>query len=185
MALKLTDKIHTVAAGVDTVNKGSAQANAGREAYTLQDVSNLIGGGGGAVDSIVAGNNVSIDPVAGTGDVTINAEIGGSGLANQFAIFTANGTIGNSLLSASTLGGSNFITVGSGSAPVSLLLGAASNITFQTQGSAPTSAATAGTAGQMVLYHGDETDLDNGIYVCVVAGAAGDAHWTKSALTNV
>ena len=45
MAIKLTDKIHTVAAGVDTVNKGSAQANAGREAYTLQDVSDLIGGG--------------------------------------------------------------------------------------------------------------------------------------------
>ena len=46
MAIKLTDKIHTVAAGVDTVNRGSAQANAGREAYTLQDVSDLIGGGG-------------------------------------------------------------------------------------------------------------------------------------------
>ena len=45
MAIKLTDKIHTVAAGVDTVNKGSAQANAGREAYTLQEVQALIGGG--------------------------------------------------------------------------------------------------------------------------------------------
>lgn len=160
MAIKLTDKIHTVAEGVDTVNKGSAQANAGRAAYTLQEVSDLIGGGGGG-------------------------GIGGSGTINQLALFTASGTIGNSLLAASTSGGSNFVYVGSGSAPVSLVLGTASNIIFQTQGSAPTSAATAGTAGQMVLYHGDEEDDDNGIYVCVVAGAAGAAMWTKSALTNV
>ncbi len=159
MALKLTDKIHTVAEGVDTVNKGSAQANAGRAAYTLQDVSNLIGGGGGG--------------------------IGGSGTINQLALFTASGTIGNALLFATTLGGINFITVGSASAPVSLLVGAASNIIITSQGSAPTSAATVGLAGQMVLYHGDDTDVDNGIYVCVVSGAAGAAKWTKSALTNV
>jgi len=183
MAIKLTDKIHTVAAGVDTVNKGSAQANAGREAYTLQDVSDLIGGGGGAVDSIVAGNNVTVS--SATGDVTINADIGGGGTNGQIALFTASGTIGNSLLAAITSGGSNFVYVGSGSSPVSLVLGAASNIIFQSQGSAPTSATTAGTTGQMVLYHGDETDADNGIYVCIVAGAAGAAKWTKSALTNV
>lgn len=183
MALQLTDKIHTVSTDIDTANRGSAQANAGRAAYTLQDVSNLIGGGGGAVDSIVAGDNITIS--SATGDVTINAAIGGSGTDGQLALFTASGTIGNSLLSASTSGGLNFITVGSGVAPVSLLLGAASNIIFQTQGSAPTSAATAGTTGQMVLYHGDETDADNGIYVCVVGGAVGAAKWTKSALTNV
>lgn len=159
MALKLTDKIHTVAEGVDTVNKGSAQANAGRAAYTLQDVSTLIGGGGGG--------------------------IGGSGTINQLALFTASGTIGNALLFATNLGGIDFITVGSGSAPVSLFFGAASNIIITSQGSPPTSAATAGNTGQMVLYYGDDTDLDNGIYVCVVAGAAGAAKWTKSALTNV
>lgn len=46
MALKLTDKIHTVSTDVDTANRGSAQANAGRAAYTLQDVSDLISGSG-------------------------------------------------------------------------------------------------------------------------------------------
>lgn len=46
MAIQLTDKIHTVSADIDTTNRGSAQANAGREAYTLQDVSDLIGGSG-------------------------------------------------------------------------------------------------------------------------------------------
>tara|TARA_R110000751_G_scaffold96356_2_gene188001 strand:+ start:1052 stop:1669 length:618 start_codon:yes stop_codon:yes gene_type:complete len=45
MAIQLTDKIHTVSADIDTTNRGSSQANAGREAYTLQDVSDLIGGG--------------------------------------------------------------------------------------------------------------------------------------------
>jgi len=46
MALQLTDKIHTVSTDIDTANRGSAQANAGREAYTLQDVKTLIGSGG-------------------------------------------------------------------------------------------------------------------------------------------
>ena len=36
------------------------------------------GGGGGAVAKIVAGDNVTISPAGGTGNVTINAEAGGS-----------------------------------------------------------------------------------------------------------
>ena len=153
--IPLTNKIHTVTSGVETVNRGSAQANAGREAYTIQDLADTIGGGG----------------------------IGGSGTTNQLALFTASGTIGDSLLAASASG--DYLYVGSALSPVSLSFVSASNIVFQTQGSAPSSLATAGTAGQMVLYHGDETDADNGIYVCVVSGAAGAAKWTKSALTNV
>jgi len=177
-------KFHTIASDVDTTNRGSATANADRRTYTMQDIADTVGGGGGsAVDSIIAGDNVAVS--SATGNVTVSADMGGSGTLNQFALFTASGTIGNSLLAASTSGGANFITAGSGSAPVSLLFPTASNIIFQTQGSAPTSAATAGTAGQMVLYHGDDTDTDNGIYVCVVAGVAGSAKWTKSALTNV
>ena len=153
--IPLTNKIHTVTSGVETVNRGSALANAGREAYTIQDLADTIGGGG----------------------------IGGSGTTNQLALFTASGTIGDSLLAASASG--DYLYVGSALSPVSLSFVSASNIVFQTQGSAPSSLATAGTAGQMVLYHGDETDADNGIYVCVVSGAAGAAKWTKSALTNV
>ena len=37
------------------------------------------GGGGGAVDKIVAGTNVTISPVSGIGDVTINSSGGGGG----------------------------------------------------------------------------------------------------------
>lgn len=185
MAIQLTDKIHTVSADIDTTNRGSAQANAGRAAYTLQDVSDLIGGGGGAVDSIVAGSNITIS--SATGNVTINAAIGGSGNEGQLALFTANGTIGNSLLSASTSGGLNLITVGSGSAPVLFLVGQASRLILQKQSSAPSSASTAGQAGEIVTYFNiaDPADAANGLYVCTNQGAAGSASWSKAALTAV
>ena len=188
MAIQLTDKIHTVSADIDTTNRGSAQANAGREAYTLQEVSDLIGGGGGAVDSIVAGSNVTISPSGGTGNVTINADIGGSGNDGQFAIFTNNnGTLGNGLLSASTSGGLNLITVGSGSAPVLLIIGQASKLVIQKQSSAPSSTTTAGNAGEVVTFFNiaDPTDAANGLYVCTNTGVAGSASWSKAALTAV
>ena len=102
MAIQLTDKIHTVSADIDTTNRGSSQANAGREAYTLQDVSDLIGGGGGAVDSIVAGSNVTISPSGGTGNVTINADIANLATSDLVQTGTGNrsyllGTAGQSL----------------------------------------------------------------------------------------
>ena len=40
-------------------------------------------GGGGGVTSIVAGTNVTISPVSGTGDVTINASGGGGGITGS------------------------------------------------------------------------------------------------------
>ncbi len=189
MAIKLTDKIHTVSADIDTTNRGSAQANAGRAAYTLQDVSDLIGGGGGAVDSIVAGSNVTISPSGGTGNVTINAATGisGSGTAEQIAVFTASGAIGNSLLSVDTAGGVNYVYVGSSVAPVQLLIGAASKLVMQKQVSAPSSATTAGTAGETVTFFNiaDPADAANGLYVCTNSGVAGSASWSKAALTAV
>jgi hypothetical protein len=185
MAIQLTDKIHTVSADIDTTNRGSAQANAGREAYTLQDVSDLIGGGGGAVDSIVAGSNIKIS--SATGNVTINAAIGGNGTTNQLALFTASGTIGNSLLAANTSGGINSIFVGSASAPVNLLIPAASRLVLQKQVSAPSSASTAGDAGAIVAFFNtaDPADAANGLYVCTNTGVAGSASWSKAALTAV
>ena len=58
MAIKLTDKIHTVSEDVDTTNRGSAQVNARRAAYSLQEVSDLIGGGGVTVANQVEGRLV-------------------------------------------------------------------------------------------------------------------------------
>jgi hypothetical protein len=39
-----TQKFHTVAGTVDTENKGSAQLNAKREAFTMQDIIDTVGG---------------------------------------------------------------------------------------------------------------------------------------------
>tara|TARA_R100001510_G_scaffold25588_1_gene22489 strand:+ start:1150 stop:1725 length:576 start_codon:yes stop_codon:yes gene_type:complete len=45
-------KFHTVSADVDTNDKGSARSNADREVYTMQDVIDTVGGGGGAVTEL-------------------------------------------------------------------------------------------------------------------------------------
>jgi hypothetical protein len=44
-----TQKFHTVEASVDTVEYGSAQLAEGREVYTMQDIIDTVGGGGGAL----------------------------------------------------------------------------------------------------------------------------------------
>lgn len=153
--IPLTNKIHTVAAGVETVNKGSAQANAGREAFTIQDLA----------DTIDAG--------------TIDGDSG------FIPLYTSSNSIGNSLLTQATIAGEEILFFGGGATPLVARILKESVLRIESQDAAPTSAATAGSTGDIVLYHGDEADVDNGIYVCVVGGAAGDAHWAKSALTNV
>jgi hypothetical protein len=42
-----TQKFHTVEASVDTVEYGSSQLSGGREVYTMQDIIDTVGGGGG------------------------------------------------------------------------------------------------------------------------------------------
>jgi hypothetical protein len=44
-------KFHTVSAHVDTTNKGSAQANSDREVFTMQDITDSVGGGVSAYTS--------------------------------------------------------------------------------------------------------------------------------------
>jgi len=46
--IPVTDKFHVVDTSIPTVNKGSAQANSGREAYTMQDVIDTVGSTGGS-----------------------------------------------------------------------------------------------------------------------------------------
>ena len=76
MAIKLTDKIHIVSTDIDTKNRGSAQANAGRDAYTLQELGNLIGGGSGTIGGSITEGQIAF------GGATAN-EIAG---ANDFKI---------------------------------------------------------------------------------------------------
>ena len=89
---RLTLKANNVD-GIKINNTGEVQFNqygtgtfTGTAAYNLSVDSsgNVIetaagGGGGGGVTSIIAGTNVTISPVSGTGDVTINASGGGGG----------------------------------------------------------------------------------------------------------
>jgi len=44
-----TQKFHTVESSVDTVEYGSSQLASGREVYTMQDIIDTVGGGGGAL----------------------------------------------------------------------------------------------------------------------------------------
>ena len=44
-----TQKFHTVEASVDTVEYGSSQLAGGREVYTMQDIIDTVGGGGGSL----------------------------------------------------------------------------------------------------------------------------------------
>ena len=46
--IPVTDKFHVVDVNVPTTNKGSATANAGRQAYTMQDVIDTVGSTGGS-----------------------------------------------------------------------------------------------------------------------------------------
>lgn len=46
-SIPVTQKFHTVAADVDTENKGSALANADRESYTMQDIIDTVSTEGG------------------------------------------------------------------------------------------------------------------------------------------
>lgn len=46
--IPVDQKFHTVPAEVDTQDRGSARANADREIYTMQDIIDSVGGGGGA-----------------------------------------------------------------------------------------------------------------------------------------
>lgn len=59
------------------------------------------GGGGGGVTQIVAGTNVTIDPVGGTGIVTINSTGGGSGTVTNIA--TGTGLTGGPITTTGTI----------------------------------------------------------------------------------
>lgn len=71
------------------------------------------GGGGGAVSQIIAGTNVTISPVGGTGNVTINATGGGSttpgGISGQIQ-FNNGGAFGGETLVPLANGGTNNAT---------------------------------------------------------------------------
>lgn len=61
-------KFHTVPAGVETADRGSARSNADRDIYTMQDIIDTAGGGGGATEGIDVSFIVREDPYGSIGD---------------------------------------------------------------------------------------------------------------------
>lgn len=64
-AIPTTQKFHTVASTVDTIDYGSEKLASGRKVYTMQDIIDTVGGGGGAVpfkSYVVKFNKQLIDP---------------------------------------------------------------------------------------------------------------------------
>jgi len=172
--IPLTQKFHTVSGDVDTENKGSALANADRAVFTMQDIVNTVEAGeGSSVTSLVAGDFITLSPGTGVGDVTVSADIGGSGLEDQIPFFTADNTLGNSNLAQVTSGGTTTILVGSVTAPTDMAFAPNSLLTTRelrvTFGTTPT-AATDGAQGDVII---NET----AIYVCTVTGTPGT--WKK------
>lgn len=208
MAIKLTDKIHTVAAGVDTVNKGSAQANAGREAYTLQDVSDLISGGGdtnlatsdlvqtgtgnrsyllgtaGQSLSFVVPNGAAVPMLKLNVDNTVEFA---AGIKLRVDNFTPADTRFLTVKAATSLAGatSYSITLPGNIPTVNQQL---SNLLNGELGwTDPASKVNFGTAPASATSAGEAGDVvwtADYIYVCTLTGANGAANWNRATLTS-
>ena len=84
--IPLDQKFHTLDADTPTQERGSSLVNAGREIYTMQDIVDTAGGGGGGVTdvdgetgsiTITGGDGIEVDVVTGTGEIEISST-GGS-----------------------------------------------------------------------------------------------------------
>ena len=82
--IPLGQKFHTVSADVDTKDRGSALANAGREVFTMQDIADTVSVGTGVSSlnsltgglTLAGGDNITVVDDAPNSTITINAAIG-------------------------------------------------------------------------------------------------------------
>ena len=165
MAIKLTDKIHIVSTNIDTKNRGSAQANAGRDAYTLQEVSTLIGGGGGGgtIGGSITDNQVAI------GATTADSIEGSASLTYDGSLLTVSGGVSSGTLTATT---------DIDTPTLSVTGGVVGSLRSAFVAAAPTDVATAGTQGDILF---DAV----AIYVCTVTGVVGAATWKRVVLVDL
>jgi hypothetical protein len=87
MSIPVGTKFHGVASTVDTVNKGSAVANALRDAYTIDDMVNYIGAKGlfsQTEDSPVVTNTTDELTVIGNGEGSLSVPANGFTKGNSF-----------------------------------------------------------------------------------------------------
>lgn len=64
--LTLQTQFHGLAEDLDTRDRGSAQANSMREAYSLQEIKDMIGGGGGDLQSVLGAGSTATSPDGNT-----------------------------------------------------------------------------------------------------------------------
>ena len=114
--IPLDQKFHTLDADTPTQERGSSLVNAGREIYTMQDIVDTAGGGGGSTTGEDLSLNVRSAPYSAAGDHegtvlsigTLGLIVGtvymwdGSewGAANAGALATADGLMGVATASA-------------------------------------------------------------------------------------
>jgi hypothetical protein len=96
-------KFHTVPQGVNTQEKGSALANSQREIYTMQDIIDTVGGGGGSSPLIIDSKVSGATAVTGTTSLAISQSIlipantftAAGGMLEILARYQKTGTGGN------------------------------------------------------------------------------------------
>lgn len=156
-------QFHTLSSDVATTNRGSATANADRSIFTMADIQSTIDAGVGHI-----GGSITVGQVA-FGAATANEIEGSSALTYDGSLLTVSGTVSSGTLTATT---------DIDTPTLSITGGAVGSLRSAFVSSAPSSAATAGTEGDIVF------DAD-AIYVCTATGAATAATWKKAALVAV
>ena len=161
--IPLTNKFHTVAESVDTTNRGSVQANSDREAYTMSDIIATVNASGGAISGSITDDQVAV------GAATGNSIEGSASLTYNGSLLTVSGSVSSGTLTA---------TSDIDTPTISITGGAVGSLRCAFVASPPSSAATAGTQGDIVF------DAD-AIYVCTNTGLAAAATWKKVDITAV
>ena len=97
LALRLFDAAYITTGIINRNRLGTGSTGAGN-LYLADDGTWKAIGGGGVVTRIIAGTNISISPLGGTGDVTINAVSVGSGTTSNVLIDGGTFTAPNNAL---------------------------------------------------------------------------------------
>jgi hypothetical protein len=184
-------KFHTIASDVDTMNRGSASANADRTIFTIDDIQSTIGSIGGSITAgqiafgAATANNIEGNPNITTNGVSlfIPDYIVHTGDANTFFGFNSdenfqvqtNGNVQiqvneNHVALYHKVEGEMIRTKSNGVLVTGQMDLAALN-------TAPAANDSAGTLGEIRW-----TELF--VYICTLTGADGAANWNRATLTS-
>ena len=184
-------KFHTIAADVDTMNRGSASANADRTIFTIDDIQSTIGSIGGSITAgqiafgAATANNIEGNPNITTNGVSlfIPDYIVHTGDTNTFFGFNSdenfqvqtNGNVQiqvneNHVALYHKSEGEMIRTKNNGVLVTGQMDLAALN-------TAPAANDSAGTLGEIRWTEGF-------VYICTLSGADGAANWNRATLTS-